>query len=155
MTKNLCKFSLILLLLAAFTIAAQAQPQPDLMVRQVTITKDASELFVNKIMVVVVNVCSKSNAGTSYVLATFKQSAAKDAKAIYYVGNTVKALKGGEAYVQTFDVSEKKIGAGRYIYVEADPYKKVAEASEDNNWLTLNPNGSGALLSQGQCTPKM
>jgi subtilase family serine protease len=77
-------------------------------------------------------------ATSSYVLITFKQNSQKGAKAIFYVGNTVKALKGGESYTQTFDVAEKKIGVGRHVLVEADPYKKVSEASEDNNWRTLS-----------------
>ncbi|MGI8639909.1 MAG: CARDB domain-containing protein [Pyrinomonadaceae bacterium] len=132
-----------------------AQTRPDLVVSQVAIKKDAQNLFVDKITVTVLNACRQSNAGESYVLVTFKQSNAKDAKAIYYIGNTVKALKGGETFVQTFDVSEKKIGVGRYIYVEADPYRKVTEASEDNNWRTLNPNDAGTFLSQGQCSPKI
>jgi subtilase family serine protease len=135
--------------------AIKAQIQPDLFVRQIVITKDKSGLFVEKISVAVTNVCLESNAGASYVLVTFKTSGAKDAKAIYYIGNTVKALKGGETFIQTFDVKEKSIGADRHILVEADSYKKVTEANENNNWRTLNPTGTGALLSQGQCAPKI
>jgi len=155
MRKIMLIVTAILLASVSAAVEAKAQAQPDLVVRQVTIIKDSSGLFVNKIVVAVANACSKSNAGTSYVLVTFKTSAAKDAKAIYYIGNTVKALKGGETSVQTFDVSEKKIGAGRYIYVEADPYKKVTEASEDNNWRTLNPKGAGKYLTQEQCSANM
>ncbi len=155
MTKNLTKIVSTIVFLASCAFTAQAQIQPDLIVSKVEITKDRSNLFVQKIRVTVVNGCRESSADASYVLVTFKQNAQKDAKAIYYVGNTVKALKGGESYTQTFDVSEKKIGVGRYVFAEADPYKKVAEASEDNNWRTLFPNGSGMVLSQTQCSPKM
>lgn len=132
----------------------QAQAQPDLIVRQATITKNAN-YYVDKITVAVTNACNGSTAGTSYVLVTFKESPGKDAKAIYYIGNTVKALKGGETYAQTFSVGERRIPYNKYIYVEVDPYKKVTEASEDNNWRTLNPSGAGVFLTQGQCTPKM
>lgn len=141
--------------LALALISAQAQAKPDLTVSKIEITKDRSNLFVQKVTVTVVNGCREASANTSYVLVTFKQNDKKDAKAIYYVGNTVKALKGGESQTQTFDVSGEKIGVGRYIYVEADPYKKISEASEDNNWRTLFPDGAGTVLSQGQCSPKM
>lgn len=133
----------------------QAQARPDLVVSQVSIKKDAQKLFVDKITVTVLNACRQSTAGDSYVLITFKQSNAKDAKAIYYIGNSVKALKGGESFTQTFDVAEKKIGFGRFIHAEADPYKKILEASEDNNWRTMFPDDANKAVSQGQCTPKM
>jgi len=148
MTKNFCKSVLIFIFLTAFVSAAQAKP--DLMVSRVEITKDRSGLFIQKIAVTVTNDC-EANAAASYVLITFKQNDQRDAKAIYFVGNTVKALKGGESQRQTFDVSSEKISVGRYIYVEADPYKKVSEASEDNNWRTLFPDGAGTILSQAQC----
>jgi hypothetical protein len=41
------------------------------------------------------------------------------------------------------------------VFAEADPYKKVAEASEDNNWRTMFPDGAGTVLNQPQCSPKM
>ena len=104
-----------------------------------------------KYWVNVVNSCRETSAASSYVLITFKESNLKDAKAIYYIGNTVKALKGNESHTQTFDVLKNKIPVSRYIYVEADPYKKVSEVSEDNNWRTVNPNGAGTRLSEIQC----
>ena len=103
----------------------------------------------------VTNACRQSEAATSYVLVTFKQNDKKDAKAIFYIGNTVKNLKGGESFTQSFDVAEKKIGVGRHVLAEADPYKKVSEASEDNNWRTLFPDGAGVMLNQTQCSPKI
>ena len=136
------------------SIVGCAQARPDLIVRGAVITKDASGLFVDKITVVVMNTCSGTRAAASYVLVTFKTSSAQDAKAIYYIGNSVKALAGGESQVQTFDVADKKIGVGRHVFVEADPYKKVAEASEDNNWRTLFPDAQGTVLTQSQCKPK-
>ncbi|MBA2736237.1 MAG: hypothetical protein H0U50_05535 [Pyrinomonadaceae bacterium] len=126
--------------------------KPDLMVTSVRILEsDASWQFVKRIGVNVTNSCRETSAAASYVLITFKESNQKDAKAIYYIGNTVKALKGGESDTQIFDVSEKKIAVGSYVFVEADPYKKVAEASEDNNWRTLYPMGAGTALTQIQC----
>jgi len=136
------------------SIVGCAQARPDLIVRGAVITKDASGLFVEKITVVVMNTCAGSRSAPSYVLVTFKTDSAPNAKAIYYIGNSIKALAGGESQVQTFDVAEKKIGVGRYVFVEADPYKKVAEASEDNNWRTLFPDAGGTVLSPAQCKPK-
>ncbi|CAN5610930.1 hypothetical protein BH20ACI4_BH20ACI4_05960 [soil metagenome] len=155
MTNKLSKTVSILIFTIAFACAAHAQAKPDLTVARLIITKDASGLLIQKVTVTVTNGCREANADTSYVLVTFKQNDKKDAKAIYYIGNTVKALKGGESFSQTFDVSEKKIGVGRYVFAEADPYKKVSEASEDNNWRTLFPDGAGTVLNQTQCSPKM
>jgi len=153
-------FGINLILLSATVVigsavSAYSQIQPDLMISRVSYSKDRSGLFVDKVQVLVTNACSNSTAATSYVLLTFKGSAEPDAKAIYYIGNTVKALKGGESYAQTFDVLEKKIGVGRYIYAEVDPYKKVVEASEDNNWFTVNPYRTAVRLTQAQCSAKM
>ena len=139
----------------AYPIDSRAQVRPDLVVSRVSLMKDPQGLFVDKITVTVLNACRMSGAGASYVLVTFKESDANDAKAIYYIGNTVKALKGGEVFTQTFDVAQKKIGFGRFIYVEADPFKKVLEASEDNNWRTMFPDDAAKAVSPGQCTPNM
>ncbi len=83
-----------------------AQAKPDLMVSRVEITKDRSELFIQKIAVTVTNDC-EANAAASYVLITFKQNDQRDAKAIYYVGNMVKALKGGESQKNKYS---RKVG---------------------------------------------
>lgn len=157
MNRKLCRpsvFLILCVLLFAAVVSARSQVQPDLIVRRVSLTRDATGLFVNKVTVHVSNGCMNSTAAASYVLVTFRETAAPGSKAIFYVGNTVKPLKGGESHIQTFDVSQKKIGVGRHIFAEADPYKKVAEASEDNNWFTVNPYGAATQLTQGQCSPK-
>lgn len=77
------------------------------------------------------------------MLVTFKKDNSPDAKPTYYIGNTVKALKVGESFTQTFVLPSRKIVAGEYIYIEADPYKKVAESDETNNWRTLFPADAG------------
>ncbi len=137
---------------AAGAVEVPAQWRPDLIVSQATLTKDPTGSFVNKIVVAVTNACGKASAGMSYVLITFKQSSSKDAKAVYYIGNTVKPLKGGETSVQTFNISGQKIGAGTYIYIEVDPYRKVPEANKDNNWRTINPDDAGTNLSPPRCS---
>ena len=144
------KSVLILFFLTAFAFGVQAKP--DLIISKVAVTKDASGFYVGSITVTVSNGCQGTNAGASYVLVTFKESERSDAKAIYYVGGSVKALKGGQSYTQTFDVAYNRIGIGRFVYIEADPYKKVAEASEENNWRTLFPDGAGAAASHAQCS---
>lgn len=154
MQKHLLVLTIVVLIGVVFTVDASAQVQPDLIVKELSITKDGTGQFVDKVTVGVSNACGQSRSGVAYVLVTFKQSSAKDAKPIYYIGNTVRALRGGEIQYQTFDVSEKKIGGGSYVYAEADPYKKVTEADEGNNWRTLNPTAAGALLTQSQCMPK-
>ena len=88
-------------------------------------------------------------------MVTFKTSEASGSKPLYYVGNSMKALKGGESGTVTLDITAKKIGYGRHMLVEVDPYKKVAEASEDNNWRTLFPDAAGAALNPNQCSPKI
>ena len=143
----------VVMIVAAYS--AQGQVQPDLFVRHVAITPDASGLFVSKVHVAVSNGCTGSLADVSYALVTFKTSAAADAKTILMIGNSVKALKGGESFSQTFDVSASKIGVGRHILVQADPYNKVTEASELNNSRTMYPNKLPVLLSQYQCRPKV
>lgn len=144
MTKQL--FRALLLLTTSLASAVAAQAKPDLVVSSATITTNGQ--YVGNITVTVTNACRQRSAGASYVLVTFKQSSQSGAKAIYFIGNTVKALKGGESQSQTFDVSNKKIEVGRYVYIEADPYKKVAEASDDNNWRSLFPEVTGNSTAQ-------
>ena len=137
------------ILIACCTAASAQRPAlPDLVISDAYITKDSTGLFADKITVTVKNGCS-AKSPASYVLVTFKVSNAPDAKAIYYIGNTVKPLKGGESFTQIFPVGSKKIGAGRFVFVEADPYKKVAETDETNNWRTLNPADAG---KPGSCS---
>ena len=147
--KDLCNSISILLIVVTLVSAAQARP--DLIVSKVTMIRDKSGIFVEKVEVTVTNGCRGSSSGPSDVLVTFKENEQPGAKAIYYVGNGVRALKGGESQTQTFNVAEKKIVFGRYVFVEADPYKKVAEASEDNNWRTLFPEDGGTMPNSAQC----
>jgi hypothetical protein len=68
MKKNLFTIFSMLIFLTAFGFTAQAQAKPDLTVSKVEITKDRSNLFVQKITVTVTNGCREANADTSYVL---------------------------------------------------------------------------------------
>jgi hypothetical protein len=157
MTKNLFKFSLILLLLATSGLAARAQAKSDLIVARASIAKD-TEGFVKSVAVTITNFCQASAAKDFQVRVLFKRSADKDAKNIYFASREVVTLEGGASRTLTFDfdITDIKIGAGRHLLVEVDPFNKVSEASEDNNWRTLNPNGAPSKLSsQWQCSPKM
>jgi subtilase family serine protease len=87
------------------------------------------------VRVTVTNTCE---AAESYVLATFMDKAG--GKELYYVGNTVKALKGGESQTQVFNLSGKNLPADGRVSVEVDPYTKVKEDVEGNNFRKLNPN---------------
>jgi hypothetical protein len=141
------------LMVVGVVMTAQAQAKPDLLVSRFMVQEDGSG-FVKKVTVKVTNVCTQA-AGVSYVLVTFKQSAEPNAKPILAVGNTVKALKAGESDIHIFPITDIKIGAGRHIVVEVDPYKKVGEANEDNNWVTKNPHQQPSKSSGAyQCTPK-
>ena len=144
--------ALALVLFGTF-MTAQAQAKPDLVVSRFQVHEDGQG-FVKKVIVKVTNVCTKAS-GASYVQVSFKQNAEPGAKTILSVGNTIPALKPGESALQTFPI-EMKIGAGRHILAEADPYKKVGEANEDNNWWTVNPYDKPSKLSGSyQCSPKM
>ena len=131
--------------------ASAVLAMPDLIVSGASLTRDKSGWFVERITVTVTNACRQPTAGASYVLVTFKENDQSGAKGIYFVGSTVKALKGGESSIQTFDVSMKKIPAETFVYIEADPYKKVAEANESNNWRTLFPDAAGSGPTQDEC----
>jgi len=138
-------------MLFALCVGALAA-QPDLVISKLILTRDGTGIFVDKISVTITNVCRNTVAGTTYVLVTFKESDQAQAKSLYFTGEAVKPLKGGESQLRVFDVSQKKIVFGRYVIAETDPYKKVAEANEDNNWRSLFPDGAGPILSQAQCT---
>ena len=144
--------AVILFIVVATFARVKGQSQPDLIVRQVDVTQDLTGSFIKKILVTVMNACGKTHAGTSYVLVTFKQNASKDARAIYYVGNTVRPLNGGETYSLAFDVAAQKIGVEAFVLIEADPYKKVSKANEDNNWRTVNPADAGTYLNPPRCS---
>lgn len=142
------------LLVTGISTPAQGQAKPDLVVSGVQVENDVQG-FVSKVTVKVTNVCRQSSAGASYVLVSFKQSAEKTAKTILFIGNTVQPLKGAESFMQSFPITEMKIGSGRHILIEVDPYNKVAEANESNNWWKLNPDSKPASPSgQYQCTSK-
>lgn len=125
------------------------QPKPDLVVSSVAITRDPSGLFVENVSVTVRNICLGSTAPAFFVLLTFKENDGKDAKSLYYVGKTIGPLNGGRNRTQNFDTKGLRIGAENYLFIDADPYKKIAEVNEDNNWRTLNPEA--APISQTQC----
>jgi hypothetical protein len=40
--------------------------------------------------------------------------------------------------------SGKQIELTRHVLAEVDPYRKVSEKSESNNWRTLNPSAAGS-----------
>lgn len=141
----------ISILVFVTTLVSAAQTKPDLIGFKVTLTRDKSGIFVEKVEVTVTNTCRNSATRGSYVLVTFKENEQPSSKAIYYAGNAVRALKGGESQTQTFNVMEKKIVFGRYLFIEADPDKKVAEASETNNWRTLFPDSTQLIFIQRQC----
>ena len=136
-------------------VATSAQAKPDLIIRSVTITPDASGRMVSAVKVVVMNYCTGSTAGQSFAQVSFMTSADPGAKHIASAGNTVKPLNGGEAYSQTLDFSQYKIGIGRHMIVTADPHNKVSEAEENNNVRTMYPTKMPKLISQYQCSPKM
>ena len=142
----------LVLVMVTAAITTLAQPKPDLMITRFQVSQDAGGL-VTKLVVKVTNVCT-ADAGASYVLVTFKESAA--GKPIHEVGNTVPPLKAGESSIQSFSMNGFKVSANTHILVEADVYKKVPEATEDNNWWTVNPSGHPPKLSGSfQCSPKM
>lgn len=139
------------LVLFGTVMTAQAQAKPDLVVSRFQVQEDGQG-FAKQVIVKVTNICTKASSA-SYVLVSFKQNAGPGAKTILSVGNTIPALKPGESALHTFPI-EMKISAGRHVLVEVDPYKKVPEANEDNNWLTLNPDNSPKPNGQYQCSPK-
>lgn len=152
--KQIVRLGAVALMVVGTLMTAQAQAKPDLLVSRFNVQEDGNG-FVKQVLVKVTNVCTQA-AGASYVLVTFKQSAEPGAKQIYMIGNTVKALKAGESQIHTFPITDIKIGAGRHIFVEADPYKKVVEANEGNNWITKNPHKRPSQSSGTyQCSPKV
>jgi hypothetical protein len=111
---------------------------PDLVVQHVSLGK-ANDGMTQSVRVTVENTCGVSSP-QSYVLVTFYDKAGDGAKALYYIGNSVKPLKGGETFTQILDLGSKKMPANAHVVVEVDPYQKVKEDDEGNNWQKLNPN---------------
>lgn len=147
--------SVLALVMLGTTTTAVAQAKPDLIISRFGLSKDSAGL-VTKITVKVTNICT-ADAGPSYVAITFKESAQADAKILHLAGIEVPALKAGASSTHTLSFIGDKLNAGLHMFVRADPYKKVAEASEDNNWWTVNPSGHPQTKMSGswQCSPKM
>lgn len=124
---------------------------PDLVVQQAALGK-ASDGSTQSVRLTVANTCGAASA-QSYVLVTFYDK--PGGKALYYVGKEVNALKGGETFSEVIDLGSKKMPAGASVSVEVDPYHKVKEDDETNNWLKLNPN-EAPFPSNGatHCKPK-
>ncbi len=139
----------IVIVSLAMTVFGQARP--DLVVSGLVVNPDATGRFVAKVSVTVSNDCRGSETAASFVMITFRESAKPGSKAIYFVGRRVNALKGGERQTLTFDAttSGKQVALDRHVLAEVDPYGKIAEASENNNWRTINPNAAGSP----QCKP--
>jgi CARDB len=144
--------SLWVLVLITTTTAFPQSRLPDLVVSRAEMKREGSGQMAESLSVTVLNRCTGA-AGPSYVLATFKQSPAPDAKPIYFTGHAVKALRGGESITNIFDLKGKNVAFGTFVLIEADPYKKVAEGDESNNWRTLFPTGFAA--DQEQCSAKL
>lgn len=147
----------VIILSAAVSSASAQRRLPDLVVSNTSIqTTPGVKIglttveFIKSITVTVKNICDAPSAA-SYVLVTFKKDNSREAKPTYFIGNTVGALKPGETFTQTFALPARKIVVDEYIYIEADPYKKVAESDEANNWRTLSPNDAPAST---HCTQK-
>lgn len=147
--------SFLLLLAIAGSQEALGQAKPDLLITRVQVGRD-TQGFVTNVTVKVTNVCKEAAAGESSVQVSFLQNEQPNAKVILTIGNSVKALAGGESQVQNFPVTDIKIGGGRHVLVQVDPAKQVAESNEDNNWWKVNPNSHPKPPSgQYQCSPKI
>lgn len=145
-------------LFAVGSVAAQPslpgkkRARPDFKITDVKLTNTPDGAFIEKISITVANGC-QVDAPNSYVMATFKTADGPNGQALYYVGNTVLALKGGASGSQTFDVRDKKLRPTLFILVEVDPYKKIVEGDENNNWRKLNPNSTPFPITN-PCDPK-
>lgn len=122
---------------------------PDLVVSNVAIVNGAGGI-VQDVKVTVKNTCEAASP-LSYVLVTFRD---KDGNALHFVGNNVKALKGSESQEQIFDVRMKNMPAGSQVLAEVDPFKKLKEDVEGNNYRKLNPNMAPFPDGPTHCKPK-
>jgi hypothetical protein len=136
----------IFLLIVTSALTAAAQTRGDLVVSRLEAFPDPAGRVIAKISVTVSNVCRGSHAAASFVLVTFKESDRSGSKAVYFVGSKLKALPGGESQTLNFEPvnSGKEIAVSNYVLAEVDPYRKVAETDELNNWRALNPAGAPA-----------
>jgi hypothetical protein len=150
--------ALSIVLLAVCSATAQPhlpgkkRARPDFKVTDVQVTNTTDGAFIEKISITINNGC-QVDAPNSYVMATFKTADGPNGQALYYIGNTVLALKGGSSGSQTFDVKDKKLRPTLFILVEVDPYRKIVEGDENNNWRKLNPN-SAPFPAANPCEPK-
>ncbi len=138
------KFAIALMITSA-SLTAFGQAKSDLIVSALAVEPDPGGRFIARVSVTVLNACRGVATAQSFVLVTFKEHEHAGAKSIYFVGSKVKTLKGGESQTLMFDTSAtgKQIELTRHGVAEVDPYRKVAEVSEDNNWRTLNPGAAG------------
>jgi hypothetical protein len=131
---------------------ANSAPLPDLIVANAIITKDRTGKFMESLTLTITNGCA-AVAGSSDVLATFKESADPAAKSLYFVGHPIGPLRGGASVTLVISVSGERIDVGAYVDLEVDPYHKVRESDESNNSMTLNPKspavGTGGARCQG------
>lgn len=149
----MCHLLMSLVVIASSSLAAQGQGKPDLVVAKVNV-EDDGQGFIREVSVSVANVCD-ATAAASYVLVSFKESADTSAKTILFVGNPVPSLKGSESFSEKFAITDTKIDAGMHVVVEVDPYQKVAEANEDNNWWKLNPSSKPPVSTRrNPCSSK-
>lgn len=123
---------------------------PDLVVSSVIVRKNNGGNLVS-VRVTVKNTCQAA-AARSYVRTTIMDKA--DGKALFYIGNTVKVLKGGESHEQVFNVLGNNLPAGSHVSVEVDPYKEVKEDVEGNNYRKVNPNFAPFPDGPNHCKPK-
>lgn len=130
--------STVMSVILAFSVHAK----PDLIVSKIALTRDSGGIFVDKVYVTVSNGCVDA-AGRSHLQITFKEDADFSSKPIYYLVSPLHPLVGGESQTLIFHVGERKIVYGRHLFVEVDPYGKVDEASEENNWRTIFPETMG------------
>ena len=135
----------IFLLISSVSIAS-AQVRGDLVVSRLEALPDATGRVIAKVSVTVSNACRGSHAAASFVLVTFKESDRPGSKAVYFVGSKLKALAGGESQTLNFEPtsSGKEILVSNYVIAEVDPYRKVVETDELNNWRSLNPANAPA-----------
>jgi hypothetical protein len=144
------KLAFLLMVMTATTLGVLGQGKPDLIVTALGIGPDSSGQAVGRVSVTVSNPCRATTSDPSFVLVTFKENDQPGSKSIYFVGSKVRPLKGGESQTLMFDAaaSGKQIELTRHVLAEVDPYRKVSEKSESNNWRTLNPPAAGAA----ECT---
>ena len=123
---------------------------PDLVVSEVVVNVNPGGM-VESVKITVTNTCGVA-APTSYVHATFMDKFG--GKALYIIGNTVKALKGGESHEQLFNVSERKMPAYTHVSAEVDPFKTLKEDVEGNNYRKRQPNMFPFPDGPNHCKPK-